>query len=233
MKKLLPGLVAILFTCTQTFAQTTNTLTAKEQKEGWVSLFDGKTTGGWHTYNKGVAGDAWTVADGVLQLNTGAEGRGDIITDKEYENYELALDWKIAEGGNSGIIFDVNEDPKYSYSFLTGIEMQILDNEKAEDNKLANHLAGSLYDLIPAGKAANPAGQWNSIKIRKDHGKLTFWLNGSKVVNVQMGSADWKALVEKSKFKSMPDWATYGKGHIALQDHGNAVYFRNIKLKQL
>ncbi|RYY32764.1 MAG: DUF1080 domain-containing protein [Sphingobacteriaceae bacterium] len=232
MKKLLPGIAAILITGSA-FAQTPNTLTAKEQKAGWTLLFDGKTTTGWHTYNKGVAGDAWKVTDGELLLNPGAEGRGDITTDKEYENYELALDWKIAEGGNSGVIFDVVEDPKYGYSFLTGIEMQVLDNEKAEDNKLANHLAGSLYDIIPAGKTANPAGQWNSVKIRKDNGKLTFWLNGSKVVNVDLNSADWKALIEKSKFKTMPGWGTFGKGHIALQDHGNAVYFRNIKIKQL
>ncbi|RCH55678.1 DUF1080 domain-containing protein [Mucilaginibacter hurinus] len=234
MKKILSGVIALTLTCQMLSAQTPNTLTAKEKKEGWVLLFDGKTTQGWHTYNKAELGNGWTAANGELQFNPAATGRGDITTDKEYENYELALDWKIEEGGNSGIIFGVNEDPKYQWSFLTGVEMQVLDNEKAGDNKIDTHVAGSLYDLIAAPRtAAKPANQWNTAVIRKKDGKLTFWLNGIQTADVQMWGDEWKTLVTNSKFKEMPAYGTYKKGHICLQDHGNIVAFRNIKIKQL
>lgn len=235
MKRSLAGIAAVLL-CNTAFAQTVPTTGATapvKDKKGWITLFDGKTTTGWHTYNKGEVGSAWTVVDGALTLNPGADGRGDLVTDNEYENYELTLQWKIAEGGNSGVIFDVNEDPKYSYSFLTGIEMQVLDDVKAEDNKQENHLAGSLYDIIAPTKKAKPAGEWNTIKIRKKDGQLTFWMNGSKTVNVKLWGPEWKTLVEGSKFKSFPAFSTYKKGHIALQDHGNTVYYRDIKIKQL
>ncbi|RYZ99717.1 MAG: DUF1080 domain-containing protein, partial [Sphingobacteriaceae bacterium] len=112
-------------------------------------------------------------------------------------------------------------------------EMQVLDNEKAGDNKFATHRAGSLYDLIAANFEPNPANQWNSVKIRKVNGELTFWLNGTKVVNVQIGGEEWKKVLAKSKFTGMPDYATYPKGRICLQDHGNIVAYRNIKIKQL
>jgi hypothetical protein len=113
------------------------------------------------------------------------------------------------------------------------MEMQVLDDKNAEDNKRPNHLAGSLYDMIAPAHAAKPYGEWNSVIIRKLNGHLTFWLNGQKVVEVQMGSAKWNELIQKSKFKDWKAFATYPKGHIALQDHGAAVAFRNIRIKQL
>jgi hypothetical protein len=197
-----------------------------------VTLFDGKTTDGWHVY-LGKGPGAWRVADGTLWLDVKAPNQGDLVTDKEYENYELSLEWKIAEGGNSGIIFGVNEDPKYGQTYLTGVEMQILDDQKAEDNKKANHLAGSLYDMKAPSHPAKPAGEWNKVKIEKLNGHLTFWLNGEKVIETQIGSPEWNAMIDKSKFKTWKGFAAYPKGHIALQDHGAVVSFRDIKIKEL
>ena len=197
-----------------------------------LSLFDGKTTNGWHSYLKTSPG-AWGVVDGVLKLDPNAPGQGDLVTDKEYENYELSLEWKIAEGGNSGIIFGVHEDPSFDATYLTGIEMQILDDAKAEDNKLPTHLAGALYDMKAPSHPAKPAGEWNKVTIRKLNGHLTFWLNGRKVVETQMGSPEWQEMLNKSKFKTWKGFAAYPKGHIALQDHGAVVSFKNITIKEL
>ena len=195
-------------------------------------LFDGKTTNGWHLYLKTGAG-AWKVVDGALQLDPKAEGQGDLITDNEYENYELALEWKIAEGGNSGIIFGVHEDPAIDATYRSGIEMQILDDQKADDNKNPTHLAGSLYDMATPLHHAKPAGEWNKVIIHKQNGHLIFYLNGQEVVNTQIGSAEWIKMLNDSKFKSWKGFASYPKGHIALQDHGAVVSFRNIEIKQL
>jgi hypothetical protein len=197
-------------------------------------LFDGKTLNGWHMYLKSDATPAWTVVNGTIQLNPKAEGQGDLLTDKEYENFELSLEWNISEGGNSGLIFGVHEDPAFQNTYDSGIEMQILDNKNAEDNKKANHLAGSLYDMkAPSQDAAKPAGQWNVAKLRKQNGHLTFWVNGVKTVETQIGSTEWQTMLENSKFKNWKNFAKYPKGHIALQDHGHEVAFRNIKIKQL
>ena len=219
MKKLLLSILAFTALSYSAMAQT-------------KSLFDGKTTNGWHSYLKKGPG-AWKVVDGALQLDPKAKDQGDLITDKEYENYELSLEWKIAEGGNSGIIFGVHEDPAFDATYLTGIEMQILDDQKAEDNKLATHRAGALYDMRAPTHPAKPSGEWNKVTIRKLNGHLTFWLNGQKVIETQMGSPEWKEMLDKSKFKTWKGFAAYPKGHIALQDHGAVVSFRDIKIKEL
>lgn len=237
MKKITFVLIAAsIFNIQAAFAQAPNTLTKKEKKAGWVLLFDGKTLDGWHTYLKPNAGSAWTVVDGALELNpANKEGRGDLVTNDEFENYDLSLEWKLDEGVNSGIIFNVHEDPKFGATYLTGPEMQVLDNIKASDNKLENHLAGSLYDII--GTAANskpkPVGQWNVARILQNNGKLTLWLNGVKTAETDLKSEQWKELVSKSKFKNWPAFATYSKGKIALQDHDGHVFYRNIKIKVL
>ncbi len=197
-----------------------------------VRLFDGKTTNGWHSYLKSGPG-AWKVVDGVLQLNPAATGQGDLVTDKEYENFDLKLEWKIAEGGNSGIIFGVHEDPSFDDTYLTGIEMQILDDAKAEDNKLATHRAGALYDMKAPLSPAKPAGEWNKVEIKKLNGHITFWMNGKKTIETQIGSPEWQAMLNKSKFKNWKGFAAYPKGHIALQDHGAVVSFKNITIKEL
>lgn len=233
MKKYLIAALAISGLNGAVLAQTHDKLTKKEKKEGYMLLFNGKNTNGWHRYNNTTAG-AWKVVNGALQLDTANHtDRGDLITDKEFENFELKLEWRIARGGNSGIIFPVHEDKQYAYTFLTGMEMQVLDDKEAEDNKKENHLAGSLYDMIAPMHHAKPAGEWNAVTIRKENGHITFWLNGQKVVEVQMGSEEWKDLIAKSKFKNWKDFAAYPKGHIALQDHGAEVAYRDIRIKQL
>jgi hypothetical protein len=220
MKKILLSLLAVPALYFSSSAQTT-------------TLFDGKTTTGWHSYLKTGAG-AWKVVDGALTLDPKAEQQGDLVTDGEYENYELTLEWNIEKGGNSGVIFGVHEDPKFGATYQTGIEMQVLDNKDAEDNKKANHLAGSLYDMkAPSADVCKPAGEWNKVKLRKKDGHLTFWLNGTQIVDTQMGSDEWKTMIANSKFKTWADFAAYPKGHIALQDHGHVVAFRKIKIKQL
>lgn len=215
------------------FAQTMNTLSHKEQKDGFTLLFDGTTTNGWHAYLSHDAG-AWHVTDGALQPDPlAATGKADLVTDKEYTNFELRLDWKIPVGGNSGVIFSIHEDSAYGATYLTGMEMQVLDDIKAEDNKQPNHLAGSLYDMIAPSHPAKPAGEWNSIVIRKLNGHITLFMNGKQVVETQIGSPEWNALIQKSKFKNWKGFAQYPTGHIALQFHGAAVAFRNIRIKEL
>ncbi len=208
---------------------------------GWVALFDGKTTTGWHTYGKTTIGSAWTVNDGALYLDTSKkEGwqtidGGDIVTAEEYENFHLKLEWKIAPNGNSGIIFYVNEDTvKYKYPWNTGMEMQVLDNDGHADGKITKHRAADLYDLISCSKeTVKPVGQWNEVEIKSVNGKLDFYLNGTNVVSTTLWDDAWKTLLAGSKFKDMAAFGTYKKGRIALQDHGNAVWYRNIKIKKL
>jgi hypothetical protein len=209
--------------------------------EGWVSLFDGKTLTGWHNYGKTTVGEAWKVADGTLYLDTTkkagwqtAQG-GDIVSADEYENFDLKLEWKIAPGGNSGIIFYVHEDStKYKYVWNTGPEMQVLDNDLHSDGKIPKHRAGDLYDLISCKtETVKKPGEWNEAEIISKDGKLDFILNGTNVVSTMLWDDAWKKLVAGSKFKEWPGFGTYKKGHIALQDHGNTVWYRNIKIKRL
>lgn len=201
----------------------------------WKSLFNGHDLNGWHTYLKDAPTSAWKVDDGAIELDhSGHAVGGDLVTNDEYENYELDLDWKISKEGNSGIIFNVHEDPQFQATYQTGPEMQVLDNKDAEDNKQASHLAGSLYDLIAANpKYVHPAGSWNKVRIRLDQGHLQFWMNGHEVVNTHMWTPEWNALVAKSKFNGWKGFAAYHKGHIALQDHGYNVWYRNIRIREL
>ena len=226
---------ALLLACSSVMAQTNNVLTSKEKGGGWQLLFDGKTTRGWHSYLQPGVSQAWKVNDGTIELDPAVkEGRGDIVTDKEYDNFELSIDWNIAEEGNSGIIFLVHEDKAYDGTYLTGPEYQLLDDKKAEDNKQPNHLAASLYDIIaPAKEAENPATQWNHTVIRLKDGELTFWLNGVQTVKTHLWDANWPQLVAKSKFKNWKGFTAYHKGHIALQDHGHHIMFRNIKIREI
>ncbi|NLR61742.1 DUF1080 domain-containing protein [Chitinophaga polysaccharea] len=240
MKKLILGALTVgaLITTSAVKAQQLNTLSAKEKKQGWVLLFDGTSTKGWHTYGKTEASPAWGVTDGAIGLDQAAKKNGapggDLVTNEEYENYELSLQWKISEGGNSGIIFSVHEDPSLGQTYLSGPEMQVLDDAKHSDGKIPKHNSGDLYDLIKAPKlAAKPVGQWNTARILKKDGHLTLWLNGVKTAETTMGTPEWDALVAKSKFHDWKAFGKYPKGHIALQDHGNDVWYRNIKIRVL
>lgn len=216
-----------------------NTLSDAEKLAGWKLLFDGKTTAGWHSFNQKTAAKKWVVEDGALTLNPNAPGaveaNGDLVTDEVYSNYELCLDWKIAACGNSGVIYNVVEDPKYTWAWQTGPEMQIIDNPCHPDGKIVKHRAGDLYDLIASSKeTVKPAGQWNEARLVNRNGKVEHWLNGTKVVEVDMTGDAWKKLIAGSKFKEMPDFGKTTSGRIMLQDHGgDRVWFRNMKIRQL
>jgi len=205
-------------------------------KDSWIKLFDGKTTKGWHSYGKPNTPTAWKVVDGSLALDAAAkEGRGDLVTDNEFENFDLKLEWKISKGGNSGILFYVNEDTaKYHYTFHTGPEMQVLDNDGHADGKIHKHRAGDLYDLIACStETVKAVGEWNQVEIVSNKGELKLYLNGTNVVTTTMWNDSWKQLIAGSKFKSMPGFGIFTKGKIALQDHGNEVWYRNIMIKKL
>jgi cytochrome c len=226
-----------------------NTISEAESADGWKLLFDGKTTKGWHNYRQDTIGKSWIIEDGALTLDATkqedwhwrAPHGGDIVSDQQYGNFELQLEWKISACGNSGIIFLVVEDEKYPDIWRTGPEMQILDNVCHPDRVFPTHRAGSLYDLIQAQpETVKPAGEWNQARIVLNQGHLEYWLNGTQVVETQLGTPAWDEMVAKSKFGNKthtdysPDYGKAPRGHIALQDHKDSkVSFRNIKIREL
>lgn len=227
-----------LFIATLVVAAIGFNATAQTKKEkGFTSLFDGKTTTGWHTYGKTVVGSAWEVDNGALHMSPtkkGKEGGGDLVSDKAYSNFHLKLEWKVAPKANSGIIFFVNEDPKYGQTYSTGPEMQVLDNDGHPDGKITKHRAGDLYDMIKSSsEPVKPVGEWNKAEIISDKGKLTFILNGVKVVQTTLWDESWKALIAGSKFAKWEGFGIYKTGKIALQDHGDDVWYKNIMIKEL
>lgn len=217
-----------------------NTLTSEEVEEGWSLLFDGKTIEGWHKYGTDSIGKAWVVNENSIHLDVSdkkdwqAANGGDIISENEYADFHLKLDWKVAPGGNSGIIFYVHEDPKkYEYPWMTGPEMQVLDNAAHPDAKIEKHRAGDLYDLITAKETVKPAGEWNHAEIISSKGKLEFYLNNEKVLETAIWDDNWKKMIAASKFKEFPGFGTYQSGKLCLQDHGDKVWFKNIKIKKM
>jgi Domain of Unknown Function (DUF1080) len=202
---------------------------------GWATIFDGTTTTGWHSYGKTIAEARWKVIDGALSIDTSVKNGDDLVTDASYENFDLKLEWKISPKGNSGIIFLVQEDTvKYKNTYNSGPEMQVLDNDGHSDGKIIKHRAGDLYDLIKSSsEPVKPVGEWNQAEIIVDKGKLELKLNGVTTVSTTLWDDGWKKLVAGSKFKDMSNWGTFTSGKIALQDHGNAVWYRNIQIKKL
>jgi hypothetical protein len=220
---------------------------AQKKENGWIRLFDGNTTTGWHNYGKAFVNKAWKVEDHAIHFDAGTnldsaarklyleENHGDLVTDTEFKNFDLKIEWKISKNGNSGIIFYVKEDTsKFKETYNTGMEMQVLDNEGHADGKIHKHRAGDLYDLIPCSiETVKPVGEWNQVEIICNNGNLVFKLNGTTIVSTTLWDDGWKALIAGSKFKNMPDFGTFTKGRIALQNHGNDVWFRNITIKNL
>lgn len=207
----------------------------------WISLFDGKTLKGWHTYGNRPVTPNVKVEDGAIFLNGSnhegmLKGRSnDLISDNEYENFHFKIDWKISPKGNSGILFWVQEDSvKYKETYYTGPEMQVLDNDGHSDGKIIKHRAGNLYDLIAGTEGVvKPVGEWNTAEIISNKGKLDLILNGVTVVSTNYGDDNWKQMIAGSKFKKMEDFGTVFKGHFALQNHGNDVWFKNIMIQKL
>jgi len=208
-----------------------NQLSDSQKADGWKLLFDGKTLSGWRGYKAEQVADQWKVVDGALTLTAGKAG--DVMTVDEFADFEIAFEWKISTGGNSGVIYRVGLGEAASYK--TGPEYQILDNKDAKDNKLENHLAGSLYDIgagVP-GDAAKPAGEWNSSRIVVKGWNIEHWLNDKQLVALDLGSEKGKAALQGSKFKDWPKFASLKKGHIAFQDHGDVVAYRSIRIREL
>ncbi|MCH7408996.1 DUF1080 domain-containing protein [Belliella sp. DSM 111904] len=233
---------SIAFSCggTQEVREVTIQAEEIEVEPEWTSLFDGESFDGWKKYGGGEVGKAWKVQNGTIYLDATNKADwqtgdgGDIVTEEEFENFHLKLEWKIAENGNSGIIFFVHESDEYSYPWNTGMEMQVLDNDGHPDAKITTHRAGDLYDLIESSEeTVKEVGEWNLAEIIADNGHLELHLNGVKVVETTMWTPEWEELIAGSKFKNMPGFGTFKKGKIALQDHGDEVWFRNIEIKKL
>ncbi|WP_257659031.1 3-keto-disaccharide hydrolase [Parapedobacter lycopersici] len=225
-------------TCSGT-AERPNTLTPQEAEEGWTLLFDGHSTAGWHIFNQGAVPSAWRAVNGELWCDPQVTDaiHGDLVTDSIYTDFELVFDWKIAKGGNSGVFINVQEGPAYGTAYATGPEMQLLDNEYAEERHRSNpsHLAGSVYDVVGDAEQSKPVpfGQWNHSRVRQEEGKVTFWLNGQVTAEVQLGSETWTGLVATGNLGNFPEFGKAKQGRIALQDHTDEVFFRNMKIKRL
>ncbi|MCB0637947.1 MAG: DUF1080 domain-containing protein, partial [Lewinella sp.] len=211
-----------------------NTLTEAERAAGWRLLFDGQSTQGWHSYNQSGVAANWTVQDGALAMQPVEGSGGDLVTNETYGDFDLQLEWKIGPCGNSGVIFHVDEREDLSQTYLSGPEIQVLDNTCHPDGAYETHRAGGLFDLVAASpNTVRPSGQWNQARIIIQAGRLEVWLNGRRVVEAPLTGNEWAALVGNSKFA---EWADFGKateGRIALQDHGDRVWFRNIKIRKL
>lgn len=222
-----------------------NTLTDEEKAEGWVLLFDGETSNGWHRYNEDAFPEqGWKIEDGKLTVIGSGQGEaggkgGDIVTDKEYENFHLQLEWMVTDSANSGIFFLVLEKDD-ARIFHSAPEMQVLDDNghpdanKTDQLDRLSHRAGSLYDLIPAPEGAfKGANVWNKAEIIKNGDKVTFKLNDVVTAEFTLWNDEWKEMVKNSKFNQWDLFGTGKKGNIGLQDHGDTVHFRNIKIKEL
>lgn len=203
---------------------------AKTAKPDAVAGFDGTSLDSFRGYGEEAVGSGWEMTDGVLHLD--GTRTGDIMTKQEFGNFELRFEWKISEGGNSGVMYRVSLGDKKPY--LSGPEYQVLDDDKHKDGKLETHRSGSLYALYPPkNKTLKPVGQWNTSKIVLNGNTVEHWLNGQKVVEAELGSDDWKAKVAASKFKNWVKFGKNKKGHICFQDHGDEVWYRNIKIAPL
>ncbi|MBI1876491.1 MAG: DUF1080 domain-containing protein [Acidobacteria bacterium] len=210
-------------------SQAMNALTAAEKAAGWRFLFDGQSVDGWRGFKSEAPPAGWKAVDGVLTR----EGKGgDILTVEEFGDFELRLEWKIAKGGNSGIFYRGVEDSEAFY--WSAPEMQILDNGGHPDGKDPVTSAGSNYALhAPVRDVTNPVGDWNEVRIIANGAHVEHWMNGVKLLEYELWSPDWEARVKASKFGPHPGYGRAKKGHIGLQDHGNPVWFRSIRIRPL
>ena len=206
-----------------------NTLSERERREGWRLLFDGRTTDGWRGYKQAAMPAGWEVVDGAL-TRTGATT--DIITADRFRDFELTLEWRIAPGGNSGIFFRAVEGDGAIYEYAP--EVQVLDDAGHADGRSELTSAGSNFALHPARRGVvRPAGQWNSMRIRVEGNRVQQWMNDALMVDYEIGSEDWKRRVAASKFAAWPEYGLAPEGHIGLQEHGNQVAFRSIKIREI
>jgi len=211
-----------------------NELSEKEVEEGWILLFDGKTTNGWRNFKEEQVNEGWRAYDGnLMALGKGGDLGGDIITVKQYEDFELYLEWAITKGGNSGIFFHILEGD-YPTVYATGHEYQIIDDAGFPEPLEEWQKAGADYAMYNASdKVLKPVGEFNTTRIKVIDGQVEYWLNGNKVVKYELWSDDWKNRVQNSKWKDYPGYGLARNGYIGLQDHGSVVMFRNIKVRDL
>lgn len=225
--------LCILNSCSSS-NETPNTLSDKEQSEGWELLFNGKNLDGWHLYNKGV-NSAWLVSDGVIYCDPNNESnKADLVTDKSYENYDLRFEWKLEKEGNSGIFINVQEDSTIAQTYFSGPEYQLLDDAHM-DSDLPLKKSGCLYNFTPQMNIAHTKkrDKWNESRIVQKDGKIEFYLNDQQTAKMDFNSKEWQDMVARSNFKEHPHFGKHSKGHLALQDWSRGVSFRNIKIKQL
>jgi hypothetical protein len=196
----------------------------------WKPLFDGTSLDAWRGYKSPTVPEGWKIVDGTLAKTTPVK---DIVTKDEFGDFELELEWKIGEAGNSGIFYRGTEE--YDHIYWSAPEYQLLDNIKAEDNKRPDHLAGAAYELsVPPADAVKPVGEWNQTRIIAKGNHVEHWLNGRKTAEYEINSPEWKAKVDASKFKVYPNYGRAARGHIALQgDHNGELAFRNIRIREL
>lgn len=239
MKTLISILIPLCLLSCSHKQEAQNSLTAAEKQAGWQLLFDGKSLDGWHIYNKKNTDSKWTANKGELVCDPKKTSGifGDLVSDSIYKDFELLVDWKVAKGGNSGVFINVQEDSLYAATFATGLEMQLLDNENAEHRHQidSTHWAGCLYAVDGIGSNSNPQphGNWNNSRILQKNGKVSFWLNGKLTFEGVPQSREFNELVQTGSMVAYPDFAKYGSGRIALQNHTDSVSFRNIKIRTL
>jgi len=217
--------------------RTENTLTAEERAEGWRLLFDGQSTQGWRGYNQETMPDSWVVEEGTLKsMGQGGDIGGDIVYDVQpYANFELTLNWKIEEGGNSGIFYHIVEGEEYDAPYYTAPEFQLIDQEGfPEKLEPWQSLGGDygMYDPDYEG-AMKPAGEWNTARIVFTEENVEYYLNGKKTLEFEPWSEDWKKRKEEGKWQDYPDYGEARSGLIGLQDHGSFIWFKNIKIREL
>jgi hypothetical protein len=232
-------IIILCFLPNISFCQTLNTLSASEKAEGWQLLFDGNDLKGWHSYLEKEPGKAWQVQNGMIMLNKDSKSVykdfADLVTDDEFENFDLKMEWKMEPCANSGVMFYVHESPEYKDTYESGPEMQIADLACNDDGRILKCRAGDLYDLISADTEwVNQAPLWNQYEIIANNGHLTFYMNGHKTVETQMWDEDWMAMIKNSKFIEWPGFGTFKKGHISFQGTENGkLWYRNIKIRKL
>lgn len=204
-----------------------------QESDGWRSLFDGETLAGWRGYGMEGVPAGWSVSDGMIHFALPEEGeRADLVTEEQFENFELSFEWAVTAGGNSGVFFHVSEDHNRAYE--TGAEYQLLDNAGHRDGEKPITSAGSNYALqAPSADVTVPLGEFNESRLLVDGNRVEHWMNGEKLLEYTLWDDEWKASVAASKFASMPDYGLNETGHIVLQDHGDELWFRDIRIRPL